>query len=118
VLIADVDGLKKVNDSLGHQAGDGLIRRAAEVIKAALSEGSVAARIGGDEFAVLAPHTTYHEAEALARRIEQSVNEEFQDLGVSISVGIAGYPRDTLDPTDLRAIADRRLYEIKDARRR
>jgi diguanylate cyclase (GGDEF)-like protein len=75
-------------------------------------------RIGGDEFAVVAPHTTYHEAEALAGRIETSVSDEFGDVGVSISVGIAGYPRDTLNPAELRAIADRRLYEIKDARRR
>ncbi|MHB1345601.1 MAG: GGDEF domain-containing protein [Thermoleophilia bacterium] len=118
LLALDLDNFKVVNDRYGHLRGDEVLREVATTLQRVVRSSDLLCRIGGDEFAVVAPHTTYHEAEALAQRIEQSVNAEFQDLGLSISVGIAGYPRDTLDPTDLRAIADRRLYEIKDARRR
>ncbi len=118
LLALDLDNFKVVNDLWGHPRGDEVLREVATELQRVVRNSDLLCRIGGDEFAVLAPHTTYHEAEALARRIEESVNAEFQDLGLSISVGIAGYPRDTLDPTDLRAIADRRLYEIKDTRRR
>lgn len=118
LLALDLDNFKAVNDRYGHVRGDEVLREVAATLQSTVRGSDLLCRIGGDEFAVLAPHTTYHEAEALAQRIERSVNEEFLDLGVSISVGVAGYPRDTLKPAELRAIADQRLYEIKDARRR
>jgi diguanylate cyclase (GGDEF)-like protein len=92
VLIADVDGLKKVNDSLGHQAGDGLIRRAAEVIKAALGEGIVAARIGGDEFVAFLPDADQEAAEEAIRQILTLVelnNKYYREPLLSISLGSA-----------------------------
>lgn len=118
LLALDLDSFKAVNDRYGHLRGDEVLRQIAATLQNTVRGSDLLCRIGGDEFAVLAPHTTYHEAEALADRIERSVGEGFADLGVSISVGIAGYPRDTLNPAELRAIADRRLYEIKDSRRR
>ncbi len=92
VLIADVDGLKKVNDSLGHQAGDSLIRRAAEVIKAALGEGIVAARIGGDEFTAFLPDADQQAAEEAIRQIQSLVelnNKYYREPLLSISLGAA-----------------------------
>jgi diguanylate cyclase (GGDEF)-like protein len=114
LIALDLNDFKLVNDRYGHIRGDEVLRDVAATLQRTVRSSDLLCRIGGDEFAVLAPHTTYHEAEALARRIEQSVDEEFSHMGVSISTGIAGYPRDTLNPADLRAIADERLYEIKD----
>jgi len=116
-IALDLNSFKSVNDLYGHIRGDEVLRDVATTLQGSLRGSDLLCRIGGDEFAVLAPHTTHHEAEALARRIEQSVDEEFSYMGVSISAGIAGYPRDTLNPSELRAIADRRLYETKDRNR-
>jgi len=117
LIALDLNSFKSVNDLYGHIRGDEVLRDVATTLQGSLRGSDLLCRIGGDEFAVLAPHTTHHEAEALARRIEQSVDEEFSYMGVSISAGIAGYPRDTLNPSELRAIADRRLYETKDRNR-
>jgi diguanylate cyclase (GGDEF)-like protein len=118
LIALDLDHFKSINDRYGHPRGDEVLRDVASALQHAVRAGDLLCRIGGDEFAVLAPHTTYNEAEGLAHRIEQTISEQFGHLGVSISAGIAGYPRDTLDPSQLRAIADKRLYQIKDARRR
>ena len=117
LIALDLDNFKSVNDRFGHPAGDEVLRDVAATLQRTVRGGDLLCRIGGDEFAVLAPHTTYREAEGLARRIEKSVAEGFADLGVTISAGIATYPHDTLEPSMLRPIADKRLYEIKDARR-
>ncbi|MCJ7796865.1 MAG: GGDEF domain-containing protein, partial [Thermoleophilia bacterium] len=66
------------------------------------------------EFAVIAPHTTSQEAEALARRVETAIAEGFAEFDLTVCIGIASYPKDTTDPAQLRVIADRRLYELKD----
>jgi len=113
LIALDLNHFKLVNDRYGHLRGDEVLRDVAGMLRQTVRGSDLLCRIGGDEFAVLAPQTTYHEAEALARRIEQSIEAEFSHVGVSISSGVAGYPRDTLDPATLRAIADRRLYEIK-----
>lgn len=117
LLALDLNSFKSVTDAYGHIRGDDVLRAVADTLQRAVRGSDLLCRIGGDEFTVIAPHTTYHEAEALASRIERSVDEKFGHLGVSISAGIAGYPRDTLDPAELRAIADRRLYETKDRNR-
>ena len=113
LIALDLNHFKLVNDRYGHIRGDEVLRDVAGMLRQTVRGSDLLCRIGGDEFAVLAPQTTYHEAENLARRIEQSIEGEFSHMGVSISSGVAGYPRDTLDPATLRAIADRRLYEIK-----
>lgn len=95
IIIADIDGLKMVNDTWGHDEGDQVIRRAAESILAAYRAGDVVARIGGDEFAVLLPHTDEETAMAAVQRIRTGCNEAMnrQDelfKGLSLGVATAG----------------------------
>jgi diguanylate cyclase (GGDEF)-like protein len=92
ILIGDLNGLKITNDSLGHQTGDNLIRRAAEVLKASFSGAQVAARIGGDEFAVILPDAGEQAAREALERLEQLIamnNKFYRDPELSISLGAA-----------------------------
>jgi diguanylate cyclase (GGDEF)-like protein len=116
ILIADVDGLKTVNDSLGHQAGDSLIRRAAEVLKAALDENLVAARIGGDEFAAFLPGYDEARAQDIVKQIDALVelnNKYYREPLLSISTGTAtSQPGLTIQ--EVIRMADDAMYDRKD----
>jgi diguanylate cyclase (GGDEF)-like protein len=115
-LLVDVDRLKQLNDRAGHQAGDEALRRVAEAIRRSCRRSDVAARYGGDEFAVLAPATAGSDAAALAERIRVAVRESVaSEPTISVSIGVA-------DLSDLPAIelqhelyaaADRALYLAK-----
>ena len=93
VLFLDLDDLKRVNDSLGHEAGDGLLREVARRIEARLRPTDTLARLAGDEFAVLLEEVDEEEAVRAAERITQGVSTPFtvsgQEILVSISAGIA-----------------------------
>jgi diguanylate cyclase (GGDEF)-like protein len=93
VMIIDIDGLKAVNDRLGHQQGDNLIRRVAAVLRERVRATDIVARLSGDEFAVLMPQTDVEGAVALGEDLRSQVDEGFAadpDLaGASISVGIS-----------------------------
>ena len=90
IIIADLNGLKSVNDSFGHHAGDSLIRRAAEVLKAACDPNFAAARIGGDEFSIIMPDTNESIAVETLERIRALIalnNKYYRDPELSISLG-------------------------------
>jgi diguanylate cyclase (GGDEF)-like protein len=92
VLIGDLNGLKRVNDTYGHQAGDNLIRRAAEVLKAGFDAPSTAARIGGDEFVVFLPGMDAAAAAEAVGRLEVLIemnNKFYREPELSISIGVA-----------------------------
>jgi diguanylate cyclase (GGDEF)-like protein len=120
LLLIDVDGLKALNDSRGHAAGDAALRHAGSCISGALRRSDFGARWGGDEFGVIAPQTTRPQAEALAARLLDQVSARGPDgLMTTLSIGVG-----TLTPADahgagqeeaLFAAADAALYDAKRA---
>ncbi len=115
VIMMDLDHLKRVNDSLGHQAGDALIRRAAEVFKSAFSAGEIAARIGGDEFVVLLPDKVSEACREYIKQITALININntyYREPNLSVSIGCAtSKPGLTLEK--VIGIADDAMYRAK-----
>ncbi|BDA83807.1 diguanylate cyclase [Aureimonas sp. SA4125] len=115
VIIADLNGLKPINDELGHAAGDAMLRRAGEVLNGAVSKPHHAARIGGDEFCVLMPATAADEAQAMVDAIEKltEINNQFYAGNrLSFSIGCAtGVEGERLEEVVKRA--DAAMYERK-----
>ncbi len=116
IIMADLNGLKEVNDHIGHQAGDNFIRRAAEVLKAAFNDNETVARIGGDEFAVLLSKTNEEEAASALERIRSLIplnNKYYQGPELSMALGCAtSQAGETLEKTFGRA--DQLMYKDKD----
>lgn len=115
IITLDVDGLKSVNDSRGHQAGDALLRGIADALRAVLRTEDVAVRVGGDEFAVLLPDADRGEAVKVAYRIRQQVAllDERGTSGVSAGIGVW---RHGMDQDEVLREADQELYRAKAAR--
>src|SRR6266850_431804 len=118
VLMVDLDNLKSVNDSHGHDAGNRLLRHTANALRAELRYTDLPARYGGDEFIVLLPETPPRGALDVAERIRKAVAEKPLDMDAakiasSVSIGVACFPEDgrTLDALATRA--DRALYQAK-----
>ncbi len=115
IMVADLDGLKRVNDTLGHAIGDRLIQGAAQVIRSAVRGDDLVARIGGDEFAIILPETDAATAREVLDRIrgsEELFNQENSTSPVAISIGIATAEQgDSL--AEVLRFADQRMYENK-----
>lgn len=123
VLYLDLDGFKAVNDTYGHAAGDALLKHVSERLLALMPEGSVAARIGGDEFVLLMRQSPQTEAQEVGDRIVQSVSQPYdleQENPILIggSVGIALIPHHGADTAAVLHAADRALYLAKSAGKR
>ncbi|MEW5737490.1 MAG: diguanylate cyclase [Myxococcota bacterium] len=118
VLMIDVDFFKKVNDAMGHPAGDELLRRLAEVLSADLRQTDLIARYGGEEFAVVLPETTKSEALQVGERMRLAVEEKINQgtpwpTKVTVSVGVATYPEDGKTTEQLISAADQAMYVAK-----
>jgi diguanylate cyclase (GGDEF)-like protein len=113
LLLADVDSFKQINDRFGHVTGDRVLREFAAHATAAVRSGDCLARIGGDEFALVAPGA----GEAGAERIAVQLRAAIIRAGARATVGRAIYPDDGYDHDTLLRAADRRLYAGKPAAR-
>lgn len=111
LVLIDLDGFKEINDRLGHTAGDMILRDFARSLRGVVRGSDVAARIGGDEFAVLVADADPSEAEAVASRTRSALED--RGVPVGFSYGVATYPQDGREASDLFAAADTRLYEAK-----
>jgi diguanylate cyclase (GGDEF)-like protein/PAS domain S-box-containing protein len=116
----DLDGFKTVNDTLGHDQGDELLKEAALRLQFAVRESDTVARLGGDEFAVILPHATgRRDAELVAGKIIETLTAPFHLDGagrpmlIGASIGIALYPDDTDDIDSLVKLADDAMYRAK-----
>ena len=116
VMMVDLDNFKQVNDHLGHQRGDEVLRHATNLIKVAIRNTDFLGRYGGDEFCVALPETDTAAAMIVAKRILQlSQNSEEKSMGISFSVGIATLDKASETPDTLLAKADHALYRAKSA---
>jgi len=140
VLMLDVDQFKRYNDTLGHLAGDALLRSVGHLLRSAIPPGGMVARYGGDEFGVLLPRVGREQAQEIAETIRQRVPQQVPGRGrgsahaaapqalraaaaaahetpVTVSIGVASFPDDAQIGIELIRIADHCLYQAKRAGR-
>ncbi|MBS7700876.1 MULTISPECIES: GGDEF domain-containing protein [unclassified Chelatococcus] len=128
IIMADLNGLKRVNDQLGHAAGDGLLRRAGEVLGKLVEKPHHVARIGGDEFAVLMPGVEQEDGEAVMLELENLVNlnnQFYSGLPLNLSIGVATSQADerleaVVSRADMLMLKAKRAYyaNVQNDRRR
>lgn len=113
----DLDNFKRVNDSLGHQQGDALLRDVAAVFSECLRSSDIPARIGGDEFIILLPETGAGEAHAALEKIRLRLAQDprFQHCAVTVSIGAVAYAHAPDDLDGMVKAADSLMYEVKGA---
>lgn len=134
VLILDMDRFKEINDNFGHLTGDAVLREMAHVLRQNLrkTDTTLAAlkhfRFGGDEFVIIAPHTTSQGAVMLAARLDEAISQHpfvthdgrlIGDTAVGqlqASIGYASYPEETASAAELLDLADKRMYAVKETR--
>ena len=118
LLAIDLDGFKPINDEYGHQAGDEVLIKLAEEVGATVRRNEIFFRVGGDEFAILAPDADEEEMVGLARRVSGKISDmrflfSGRDVRITASLGIALYPRHAASSEDIIARADSAMYQAK-----
>ncbi|TGN41046.1 bifunctional diguanylate cyclase/phosphodiesterase [Marinobacter confluentis] len=119
LMFLDLDGFKRINDTLGHDAGDELLTLVAEWLTGCVREDDSVARLGGDEFVVLlsrisGPDAAGRVAETILRRLCQRVRLNDHEVGVTVSIGITMIPHDSEDTGTLMKYADLAMYRAKE----
>ncbi len=127
VAIADIDHFKNVNDTFGHLAGDAVLAGLAAALRALLRDYDIVCRFGGEEFAILLPHTDAQEATRIAERLREKISQiavpvssgppASEPLRVTISIGVATLSHTRRDLDELIAAADHALYQAKNGGR-
>lgn len=114
LLFLDLDGLKRINDLFGHIVGSQALCRLADVLSICSRNLDTPARFGGDEFALVLPETGIAQANLVAGRISDSLANDGREPQLSVSIGVALYPKDGKKVESLLAAADRALYAVKE----
>jgi len=111
----DLDSFKEYNDNYGHLGGDRVLKKVSVIIKGAVRSADQAFRYGGDEFSILLPQTTTDEASQVAERVRRYIALKFKtdNVPVTASIGIAGWPTDGITVNEIIAAADAALYQAK-----
>ncbi|WP_372985822.1 EAL domain-containing protein [Marinobacter sp.] len=122
LMFLDLDGFKRINDTLGHDAGDELLRQVAYWLEGCVREEDSVARLGGDEFVVLlsrisGPDAAGKVADTILRRLCQRVRLNDHEVGVTVSIGITMVPQDSEDSGTLMKYADLAMYRAKEVGR-
>jgi diguanylate cyclase (GGDEF)-like protein len=122
IIALDVDFFKKFNDTWGHEAGDRVLQHVAELLRKAVRDVDLPARMGGEEFVVLLPETSLRQATDAAERIRRmlevrAVNWNGRPLLVTASLGVAAVPDCTAHPAEVLGLADAALYRAKESGR-
>jgi len=118
VLLCDLNGFKKVNDSFGHLTGNRLLQEISARFKSSCREYDQVGRLGGDEFVFVLPDVTKDNIAEMQKRLSRAVHEASRsacpEMMVSVSVGSSFYPEDGASGEELLSEADRSMYEVKE----
>lgn len=122
IIFLDLDLFKRINDTLGHSAGDEVLQEVAVRLRKCLREGDTAARMGGDEFTLLLQEIESPEvANSIAQRVNEVISQPFEVAGntlhITASIGISLYPHDGTDAETLMRNADTAMYSVKEVGR-
>jgi diguanylate cyclase (GGDEF)-like protein len=115
IAYLDLDDFKLVNDRLGHEAGDDLLRFVSIAIRSTIRSSDLIARVGGDEFAILLPETNEEQARSVIEKINTSLHETLKthDLNTTYSIGVVTYVRPPATVDDMLKKADHMMYAAK-----
>lgn len=118
LAIIDIDHFKRLNDAYGHQFGDAVLRRVGDCLRRNVYDTDFIARYGGEEFAILLPRASAEGVLAKTEKIRRAIEAErfihgLERVKVTVSIGIAHFPRDGRTPEEILAQADRSLYQAK-----
>lgn len=113
LLMMDLDGFKRFNDREGHQAGDLILQEFSRILKKGLRRTDIISRYGGDEIVCILPSTNKFIARDIANKIREQVQNEFKEVGITLSAGISEFPVDAKDQESLVSQADAGLYRAK-----
>jgi diguanylate cyclase (GGDEF)-like protein len=119
IIMIDIDWFKKLNDGYGHEAGNAVLRRLAQIVKECIRDVDIFARYGGEEFVVILPQTPLVEARRIGERIRTQVETTIIDTGptgkvkITVSIGVSSYPENGRSEEELVTVADQALYQAK-----
>ena len=119
----DIDHFKKINDTHGHAMGDAVLQHLARTMKRTLRDLDITARLGGEEFAILLPHTSAAQATELAQRMCQKIanestpNPQGDDVNFTVSIGVDEWREGDMDLDELIKRCDAAMYQAKNSGR-